>query len=148
MRSHQAFYLQEPGIRASQRIVQPANKGTTPPILYGLLSIERNDDDAIVAILPCDYYYSDELAFTAALDSAFDIAAQHPASIVLLGATPPSPDVEYNWIELGPSVGGAGDIRFTVRAFREEPSFPVARKLLRRGSLWNTFVWWAMCAAS
>jgi mannose-1-phosphate guanylyltransferase len=139
-RSHQAFYLQEPGILASQRIVQPANKGTAPPIVYGLLSIGRNDDDAIVAVLPCDHYYSNELAFTAALDSAFDIAAQHPASIVLLGASPQSLDVEYGWIELGPSVSGAGDVRFTVRAFREKPSFSVARELLRRGSLWNTFV--------
>jgi mannose-1-phosphate guanylyltransferase len=139
-RSHETFYLREPGIRASQRIVQPANKGTAPPILYSLLSIERNDDDALVAILPCDHYYSDELAFSAALDSAFNVAAQHPGSLVLLGASPRSLDVEYGWIELGPSVDGVGDIRFTVRAFRETPSFPVARELLRRGSLWNTFV--------
>ena len=36
--SHRAFYLQEPGIRPSQRIVQPVNRGTAPPILYSLLS--------------------------------------------------------------------------------------------------------------
>ena len=136
-RSHRAFYLQEPGIRPSQRIVQPVNKGTALPILYSLLSIEQNDQEAIVAILPCDHYYSDEPAFTAALDSAFDSAAQRPDSVVLLGAPPEGPEVEYGWIELGPSVGGAS---FQVRRFCEKPPVHVARELIERGSLWNTFV--------
>jgi len=139
-RSHRAFYLQEQGIRPSQRIVQPANKGTAPPILYSLLSVEQNDNDAIVAILPCDHHFSDEPAFTAALECAFDIAAQHPGSVVLLGASPQSPEVEYGWIELGPSVHGAGGVGSRVRGFCEKPSFHVARELLARGSLWNTFV--------
>lgn len=136
-RSHRAFYLQEPGIRPSQRIVQSANKGTAPPILYSLLSIEQNDKEAIVAILPCDHHYSDEQTFTAALESAFDIAAHHTGSVVLLGAHPLGPEVEYGWIELGPSAGSAS---FQVRGFCEKPSFQVARELLERGSLWNTFV--------
>jgi mannose-1-phosphate guanylyltransferase len=136
-RSHSRFYLQEPGIRPSQRIVQPVNKGTAPPILHSLLSIEQNDKEAIVAILPCDHHYSDERTFTAALESAFDIAAQRSGSVVLLGAPPQGPEVEYGWIELGPSAGGAS---FHVRGFCEKPSFHVARELLERGSLWNTFV--------
>ena len=139
-RSHRAFYRQERGIHPSQRIVQPANKGTAPPILYSLLSIEQNDKEAIVAILPCDHHYSDERMFTAALESAFDIAVQHSGSVVLLGAPPQYPEVEYGWIELGPSVGGADSASFQVRAFCEKPSFHVARELLERGSLWNTFV--------
>lgn len=136
-RSHRAFYLQELGIRPSQRIVQPANKGTAPPILYSLLSIEQNDTEAIVAILPCDHHYSDEQMFTATLESAYDIAAQQTGSVVLLGAHPQGPEVEYGWIELGPSAGGAS---FRVRGFCEKPSFHVTRELIARGSLWNTFV--------
>jgi len=136
-RSHRAFYLQEAGIRPSQRIVQPANKGTGLPILYSLLSIEQNDEDAFVAILPCDHHYSDEPAFTSALESAFDSAARHPDSVVLLGALPQGPEVEYGWIELGPSAGNAS---FHVRRFCEKPPVHVARELIERGSLWNTFV--------
>jgi mannose-1-phosphate guanylyltransferase len=139
-RSHRAFYLQEPGIRPSQRIVQPLNKGTAPAILHSLLSIEHNDEEAIVAILPCDHHYSDEPTFTAALESAFDIAAQRSGSVVLLGAPPEGPEIEYGWIELGPSAGGIGSASFHVQRFREKPSLHVARKLLKQGSLWNTFV--------
>ena len=139
-KSHRGFYLQEPGIRPSQRIIQPANKGTAPPILHSLLSIEQNDKDAIVAILPCDHHYSDEGAFTAALESAFDIAAEYSRSVVLLGAVPQGPEVEYGWIELGPSVCRAGGTSFQVRGFCEKPAFHIAREQLERGSLWNTFV--------
>jgi mannose-1-phosphate guanylyltransferase len=139
-RSHWAFYVQEPGIRPSQRIVQPANRGTAPPILYSLLSIEQIDDDAIVAILPSDHHFSDERAFTAALESAFETAAQHPCSVMLLGASPQGPEVEYGWIEIGPSVRGTGGAWSRVRGFFEKPSFRAARELLARGSLWNTFV--------
>jgi mannose-1-phosphate guanylyltransferase len=138
--SHRAFYTQEPGLRRSQRIVQPANRGTAPPILYGLLSIEQADDDAIVAIMPSDHHFSNESAFTVALESAFEIAAQHPGSVVLLGASPQGPEVEYGWIEIGPSVHGAGGVWSRVRGFFEKPSFHAARGLLAQGSLWNTFV--------
>jgi mannose-1-phosphate guanylyltransferase len=136
-RSHRRFYVQEHGIRPSQRIVQPGNKGTAPPILYSLLSIEQHDEEAVVAILPCDHYYSDEQEFTVALDSAFDVAVRRTDSVVLLGAHPQGPEVEYGWIELGRSAGGAS---FHVRGFCEKPPVHVARELLERGSLWNTFV--------
>jgi mannose-1-phosphate guanylyltransferase len=136
-RSHRAFYLQEPEIRPSQRIIQPANKGTALPILYSLLSIERKDEKAVVAVLPCDHHYSDEPSFTAALESAFDSAALHPDSVVLLGAPPRGPEVEYGWIELGSSVGGDS---FRVRRFCEKPPAHVAQELIEQGSLWNTFV--------
>jgi hypothetical protein len=117
-RTHRDFYLREQGIRPSQRIVQPTNKGTAPPIIYSLLSIEQNDNEAMVAILPCDHHYSDERAFTAALESAFDVATRHSGSVVLLGALPRGPQTEYGWIELGPSVGGADSGLFHVRGFR------------------------------
>jgi mannose-1-phosphate guanylyltransferase len=135
--NHRAFYLQEPGIRPSQRIVQPANKGTAPPILHSLLSIEQLDDDALVAILPCDHHYSDDRTFTDALESAFETAARHPESVVLVGAQPEGPEVEYGWIEVGAPACHAS---FRVRAFQEKPPIHVARELIERGSLWNTFV--------
>ena len=139
-RPHREFYVQEPGIRPSQRIVQPTNRGTAPPILFSLLSIEEIDDDAIVAILPSDHHFSDEPAFTAALESAFGTAAQHPSSVMLLGASPQGPEIEYGWIEIGSSVRGAGGAWSRVRGFFEKPQLRAARELLARGALWNTFV--------
>jgi mannose-1-phosphate guanylyltransferase len=138
--SHRAFYVEEPGVRASQRIVQPTNRGTAPPILYSLLSIQQINDDAIVAVLPSDHYFSDERGFSVVLESAFETAAQHPWSVILLGASPQSAEVEYGWIETGPPVHSTGGDCSRVSGFFEKPPLYLARELLGRGSLWNTFV--------
>ncbi len=137
--AHRAFYLREPGIRPSQRIVQPANKGTAPAIVHSLLSIERHSRDALVVILPSDHHYSDEQAFTVTLESAFATAARHRDSVVLLGSPARSAHVEYGWIEPGlPLADACGS--FEVRGFREKPSVDTAIELFEQGALWNTFV--------
>ena len=135
---HEDFYREEAGVPAAQRIVQPANRGTAPPILHSLLSIERRDRDALVAILPSDHHYAREHMFAAALEAAFEIASQKPREVVLLGARPHGPEVEFGWIELG-SRDSRDDV-FQVNRFREKPSLPSARRLFRQGCLWNTFV--------
>jgi mannose-1-phosphate guanylyltransferase len=98
------------------------------------------DPDAIVAILPCDHFYSKESVVTSALESAFAIAAERTDSIVLLGAQPKAPEVQYGWIELGEFAVGSHRCVFHVRSFQEKPPVSVAERLLKSGSLWNTFV--------
>jgi mannose-1-phosphate guanylyltransferase len=97
------------------------------------------DSDAVVAILPCDHYYSRENLFTASLESAFTIANTRSGSIVLLGAQPSAPEVEYGWIEVGAAIGPGTGV-FHVTRFHEKPPLPIANHLLRSGALWNTFV--------
>jgi mannose-1-phosphate guanylyltransferase len=140
LRAHRPFFLQEPGIRPSQRIVQPLDRGTAPAIAHSILSIHHRDKNALVAILPCDHYYPGESAFTAALETAFDVAARHPASVVLLGVTPPrDTQTVHGWIELGQPVNPSGDT-FQVRSFCDRPSPRFAKQLIDRGALWNTLV--------
>jgi mannose-1-phosphate guanylyltransferase len=138
-RAHQSYYIRELGDQPSQRIVQPCNKGTAPAILYTLLHIAKADADAVVAILPCDHYYSREDAFTSAFESAFTVAEARLGSVVLLGAQPNAPEVEYGWIEPGNAVVPGRGV-FHVMRFHEKPSLPIAEHLLRSGCLWNTFV--------
>ena len=138
-RPHQAYYLRDLGDRPSQRVVQPCNKGTAPAILCSLLQISQRDPGAIVAVLPCDHYYSRESAFTATFESAFAAAEARPESIVLLGAQPTAPEVGYGWIEVGDAVGSHSGV-FHVNGFQEKPSLSIAEHLLRIGALWNTFV--------
>lgn len=137
---HSEWYSREASLRPSQCVVQPANKGTAPPILHSLLSLAQLDAQALVAILPCDHHYSDEYSFASALECAFETAAERTDSVVLLGAKPDYPEVEYGWIELGPPLGNEGSELFQVRGFREKPAIDVARRLLEEGSVWNTFV--------
>jgi mannose-1-phosphate guanylyltransferase len=139
MQAHRQYYLPSLGSGPSPRIVQPFNKGTAPAILYALMRIAQTDADAIVSIFPCDHYYSPESAFTAALESALEIADQRTDSVVLFGAQPNEAEIEYGWIEIGEAVGGHAGL-FRIEGFQEKPPLALAEALLRRGSLWNTFV--------
>jgi mannose-1-phosphate guanylyltransferase len=136
-RSHSRFYSRDLAESSCRRLVQPTNRGTAPAIILSLLQISRMDPGAVVAILPSDHYYSDEGAFTHALESAFTIASARRGSVVLLGAQPENPDTEFGWIELG---AAAGDDLFQVRSFHEKPALDTARRLLAGGAMWNTFV--------
>ena len=154
LRAHRPFFLQEPGIRPSQRIIQPLDRGTAPAIANSILSIHQRDKNALVAILPCDHHYPDEPAFTAALEAAFHLAARHPASVVLLGVTPRNTETVHGWIELGQPVGdsavdssavdssavGSSNDMFHVRSFCDRPSPRFAKQLADHGALWNTLV--------
>ncbi|HEU0121511.1 MAG TPA: sugar phosphate nucleotidyltransferase [Bryobacteraceae bacterium] len=139
-RAHQSYYVRDLEGGMTNRIVQPSNKGTAPAILTALLRIAEMDPHAIVAVLPCDHYYSSESQFTTALDSAFSIAQARSGAIVLLGAQPTAPEIEYGWIEVGNPVAEVACVAFHVAGFQEKPPLSVAERLLRSGSLWNTFV--------
>ncbi len=139
LRAHRPFFLREPGIRPAQRIVQPLDRGTAPAIAHSVLSIRHRDQNALIAILPCDHHYPGEPAFTAALEAAFDVAARQPASVVLLGVTPRNTQTVHGWIELGQPADPSGDT-FQVRSFCDRPSPRFAKQLIDRGALWNTLV--------
>jgi len=102
------------------------------------LSVERMDPNALVAVLPSGHYYSNESAVSAAMEEAFDIAAQRPDLVILLGARPSGPEVEYDWIEPGNPTGYGRSLQ--VRTFHEKPAVDVARNLFRRGAFWNTLI--------
>jgi mannose-1-phosphate guanylyltransferase len=145
-RVHEEFYLEDLRNAASV-IAQPQNRGTGVAIAAALLRIlqQETETDPMVALFPCDHYYSDDDAFARTIESAMACAQQHPESIIVLGAEAQYPEVEYGWIEPGSAIPGnaiqdAGISLSRVNRFWEKPSLPKARALLNRGCLWNTFV--------
>jgi mannose-1-phosphate guanylyltransferase len=138
--AHERYCNGEAAGWSSQRIVQPSNKGTAPAILSSLVRVFQTEPEAIVAIFPCDHYYSPENAFSAALESAFLAAEERSESVVLLGAEPIAPEAEYGWIELGQETGASCRRMHHIRRFVEKPSPAAATQLFRMGCLWNTFV--------
>jgi len=142
LKAHEDLYSDElKDVSRGQIVVQPDNKGTAAAITYSLLRILQTDGDALAAFFPADHYYADESPFITAVDSALGIAQDHADSLVLLGAEPQSPEVEYGWIEPGDSVECSNGAELSsVNRFWEKPALQAARELLRRGCLWNTFV--------
>jgi mannose-1-phosphate guanylyltransferase len=141
-RTHESFYA--PLLRdvpSRCLVVQPGNRGTAPAILYGLLRLAAVNPMAAVAIFPSDHYVSDDEAFMAHVAAAFRALGGRPDLVILLGITPERPEVEYGWIEPAqPILARGAATLYRVRRFWEKPTPALARLLLARGCLWNSFV--------
>jgi mannose-1-phosphate guanylyltransferase len=129
------------GVPRENLVIQPKNAGTAPAILYSLLRLEQINPAAAVAFFPSDHYFSDEQVFMSEVDLAFAKTHSDPNSIVLLGIEPEGPDEEYGWIEpeCEVSMNTTRDVSRVLR-FWEKPSPALARNLMARGCLWNSFV--------
>ncbi len=141
-KEHESFYTEElADIDRSCVLEQPANRGTGVAIIAALLQLLEYEDDAIVGIFPSDHYYADNAAFMAIVNSAIKVSSEHDDSIVLIGAKPEWPEVEFGWIEPGVLLtNGTRTPLFGVSRFCEKPRLAEARSLMRKGGLWNTFI--------
>jgi mannose-1-phosphate guanylyltransferase len=140
-RAHETYYREELRNADDSRIIhQPLNRGTGAAVALALLHILKHDAEAVVVFVPCDHYYADAEEFGRAVRSAISGAELYPDLLVLLGAGAHYAEVEYGWIELGAAISHTPMGLLQVTRFWEKPSLPLARALLRRGCLWNTFV--------
>jgi mannose-1-phosphate guanylyltransferase len=142
LRSHSRYLSgQFAGSGSPHVLAQPDDRGTAVGILLPAQWIAWRDPGATVAIFPSDHFVLEEAAF---MDHVGQVAAwveDHPDRLVLLGARPTEPEVEYGWIELGrPLDPGSAPQVWQIRRFWEKPSVEMARACLEAGCLWNTFV--------
>jgi mannose-1-phosphate guanylyltransferase len=94
-----------------------------------------------VVLFPSDHYVSDDTTFVSYVESAFESVRLRDDLVILLGIKPEGPETEYGWIEpVSPGLVGNPDTLSWVRRFWEKPSPEIARALMNRGSLWNSFV--------
>lgn len=141
-RKHEAHYghLRE-DLAPGRLVVQPANRGTGPGIVYPLLRILDLAGNVPVVVLPSDHYVGDDSVFMGHVDRAVSSLDGVPYALVLLGAEPTYAELEYGWIEPAADrlvIDGAALLG--IRRFWEKPSAALAEGLLARGGLWNTFV--------
>ena len=136
--THKRFYAgQVADIPQGRLVEQPWNHGTAPAIAYALTRLVRLDPEGLVAFFPSDHHFGDDDAFTRQIERAFTYAQSDRERVVLLGISANAPEESYGWIEPGMTLG---DSVFEVRRFWEKPARSVAKRLMRGGCLWNSFV--------
>ena len=122
-------------------VVQPKNKDTAPGLLLPLIYLYRRYPDAVVAIFPSDHFIIEEDLFIRHVDLAFRVVEQDGLRIVLLGVEPTAPEPEYGYIVPGEKIKELGlAAARKIEMFVEKPAVEVAKKIVRIGALWNTFV--------
>jgi mannose-1-phosphate guanylyltransferase len=148
LQAHARYLERELGMTPRPHVLsQPESRGTAAGILLAAQWIETREPGTTLACFPSDHLVLEEAAFMEHVGELASFVEREPGRIVLLGAPPTQPETEYGWIEPGAAVGrtGQGAVH-AVRRFWEKPSKEAAEALLRRGSLWNTFVFSARAA--
>ena len=119
-------------------LVQPCNRGTACGLLLPLLTIIRRDPDATLIVLPSDHVVADEDVLAEAVGRAYRAVQDGlDSSLILLGVVPDRVDEGYGWVLPG---GLAESGSRTVVSFFEKPDDKSAEELMRRGALWNSFI--------
>jgi mannose-1-phosphate guanylyltransferase len=123
VRHHAGYIAEEFAAAAHPRVLaQPLDRGTGAGVLYPAHWIAWRNPEATVAVFPSDHFLLGEMAFMAHVAEVAAWVERHPERLVLLGAQPTSPEVEYGWIEPAESLGevSTGTVR-AVRQFWESP---------------------------
>lgn len=122
-------------------LVQPCNRDTGPGILLSLLALEQRCPGASVAVFPSDHYVANDAAFRACVQRAALVVEQVPDKIALLGIEPDHPASGYGYVVPSRPLPLPGaDAAYHVATFREKPDRAAARRIVRRGALWNSLV--------
>jgi len=130
------------GAPVGRVLVQPEDRGTAAALVLATYWIRWCAPEAIVAVFPSDHFIREEQAFMEQVADVIEVVREHPDRLVLLGAVPTEPDSGYGWIEPGEAVAWtpSGEAIGRVSQFWEKPSPTAARTCLKKGWLWNTFV--------
>lgn len=141
-RAHRKHYRTDlSSVQSRRKLIQPSNRGTAPAIVLAVLKILRLDPDATIAIFPSDHHYNENRFFQSTVDRGLRLAKIYPDRILIVGAPPTYPEVEYGWIQPGAHVVDSppNSLQY-VLSFWEKPSLADAGALQKSGCLWNTFV--------
>jgi mannose-1-phosphate guanylyltransferase len=124
-------------------LAEPQGKNTAPCIGLAALEVARRNAAGVMIVLPADHWVRDGAAFRRTLRTGVRLATEHD-QLVTIGIRPDYPEKGYGYIMKGAAVAPKRHAKvFRVERFTEKPALAVARRLIRRHSLWNSgiFVW-------
>jgi mannose-1-phosphate guanylyltransferase/mannose-1-phosphate guanylyltransferase/mannose-6-phosphate isomerase len=131
-----AQQLQAIGRPPQAILLEPVGRNTAPAAATAALALAREDENALLLILPSDHSIADTLAFRNAVASAAGAATE--GALVTFGIRPTAPETGYGYIHRGaPLKRHCGC--YEVAAFVEKPDRATAERYLATGSHdWNS----------
>ena len=122
-------------------LLEPMGRNTAPAMTLAALHAHEGGHDPVLVVTAADHAYTDEAAFTAALQRAVRAAAN--GAIVTLGIAPTGPETGFGYLrctaaEGGPSTDTQIDAQF-VAQFVEKPDLATAQRYVADGGYyWNS----------
>jgi mannose-1-phosphate guanylyltransferase/mannose-6-phosphate isomerase len=126
--------LRELKAEPASLLLEPAGRNTAPAVELAALQAVSDGGDPILVVTPADQTVTRPEAYTEALRTAIEVAAD--GDIVILGITPDRPETGFGYIR---STALAADGAGQVQAFVEKPDLATAQSYLAEGSYyWNS----------
>jgi mannose-1-phosphate guanylyltransferase len=123
-------------VAPTARIIgEPVARNTAAALGLAAATIEREDPDAVMMVLPADQHVANEAGFVNILDSALGIVDDRD-TIVTIGIQPTRAETGFGYLELDPIRPATGVLRVT--RFVEKPDQATATQYVAsRRFLWN-----------
>ena len=126
-------------------LAEPVGRSTAAAIALAAVHIRHSENgDALMAVLPADLHIAQRQKYAKIAQLALKIARE-PSRMVVLGIPPSRPETGFGYIQcaLKPASTSPFPV-FAVRAFKEKPELPLAKKYVASGNYrWNAgmFFW-------
>ncbi len=125
------------GLEAKAIILEPVGRNTAPAITVAALAAQRDNPNAIIAVMPSDHVVKDETRFVEAIKRAAKVAAT--GKLVMFGIKPDEPHTGYGYIRKGGTLEGFNGGAYTVDSFFEKPDRATAeRYVAEKDYFWNS----------
>lgn len=122
-------------IGAGAIILEPIGRNTAPAIALAAFNAVKNDEDAVLLVLPADHDIKNVAAFHKAIEIGLQQALDD--QFVTFGIVPDSPETGYGYIKSADTVG-INEVS-KIEKFVEKPDYDTAAKYLEEGGYyWNS----------
>lgn len=127
--------MREARLEIGAVVLEPVGRNTAPALTLAALAAQAQGQDPVLVVTPADQTLDDAAAFTAAMHSAVEQAAQ--GHFVVLGVVPHRPETGYGYIQIDSASHATGPAT-PVKRFVEKPDAATAQSYLTEGGYyWN-----------
>ena len=122
------------GVMPEKIFLEPVGRNTAPAIAVAALEVLKEDEEAILLVLPADHVIENEKAFVKSVRAAEKLAQK--GRVVTFGIKPTCPHTGYGYIETGDEISSDA---YELAGFKEKPDARTAEKFIKKGCyLWNS----------
>jgi mannose-1-phosphate guanylyltransferase len=121
---------------------EPMGRDTANAIGFSAAILQKRDPEAVFAVVTADHVIEPIARFQQSLETAFEVTAKKPNSLVTFGIVPTHGHTGLGYIHRGEALGIDG--AFKVLGFFEKPDKAMADRYVESGRYyWNSgmFVW-------
>lgn len=131
-----AQQLRDIGQTPKAILLEPVGRNTAPAAAVAAIMLAREDENALVLLLPSDHAVADPLAFQSAVTTAAGAALD--GALVTFGIKPGGPETGYGYIRRGEAIKGHNGC-YKIGEFVEKPDLETAKSYLSAGGYdWNS----------